>query len=259
MSGQVVVEELGSTRQSTDGSITPVSPSLANEQSQDENCLLVDSDRIPSHVFAATSTTSPAEWSTASNESLFSIHPMNASFTKDQFNWMSKSGDFGFNCDSLNISSPLMELPRNMLSPEITTRNGSFNKGEGEFGASASAAEAMREVLQEKECQQKDNVATGLSPHSRSLSTHSDASVRSFAFPILTGDADKSGSLTKDTKTKKQQSQHSTNHKETPDNPPETPKLEPSQDILKSQTQKPNRNTGFKRWCTCFSCCPSCS
>ncbi|MBA0563528.1 hypothetical protein Golob_008503, partial [Gossypium lobatum] len=184
MSGQVVVEELSSTRQSTDGSITPVSPALANEQPQDENCLLVDSDRIPSHVFAATSTTSPGQWSTASNESLFSIHPTNASFTRDQFNWMSKSADFGFNCDSLNISSPLMELPRNMLSPEITTRNGSFNKGKGEFGASASAAETMREVLRDKECQQKDHVATGLSPHSRSLSTHSDASVKSFAFPI---------------------------------------------------------------------------
>lgn len=185
MSGQVVVEEPSSTRQSTDGSITPVLLALVNEQSKDENFLLVDSERIPSHVFAATSTNSPAGWSTASNESLFSIHPTNASFTKDQFNWMSKSGDFGYNCDSLNISSPLMELPRNMLSPEITTRNGSFNKGEGEFGASESAvAEAMREILKEKECQQKDNVAAGLSPHSRSVSMHSDASVKSFAFPM---------------------------------------------------------------------------
>lgn len=50
--------------------------------------------RIPSYVFATTKTSHP-EWSTTSNESLFSIHTGNMSFTRDQFSWLLKSGELG--------------------------------------------------------------------------------------------------------------------------------------------------------------------
>jgi len=40
--------------------------------------------RIPSHVFARTTSTAPVEWSIVSNESLFSIHIGNNSFTFPQ-------------------------------------------------------------------------------------------------------------------------------------------------------------------------------
>ncbi|KAL9243303.1 hypothetical protein vseg_017205 [Gypsophila vaccaria] len=52
--------------------------------------------RIPSYVFARNKSNNPnPEWSTASNESLFSIHTGNMSFTRDQFSWLLKSGELG--------------------------------------------------------------------------------------------------------------------------------------------------------------------
>lgn len=51
-----------------------------------------DPARIPASVFAAKSST-PMEWSFASNESLFSIHVGNTSFSKDQFLNMFRSGE----------------------------------------------------------------------------------------------------------------------------------------------------------------------
>lgn len=41
--------------------------------------------RIPSHVFKRSKSNTPVEWSLTSNESLFSIHMGNMSFTKEQF------------------------------------------------------------------------------------------------------------------------------------------------------------------------------
>ncbi|GMN42102.1 hypothetical protein TIFTF001_011323 [Ficus carica] len=57
-----------------------------------------DPNRIPASIFSEPST--PMEWSVASNESLFSIHAGNTSFSKDQFLMMYKSSellnDFNF-------------------------------------------------------------------------------------------------------------------------------------------------------------------
>lgn len=56
--------------------------------------------RIPSHVFAASKAGTPhAEWSIASNDSLFSIH--NMSFTREEFNMLLKSGELGMYGDML--------------------------------------------------------------------------------------------------------------------------------------------------------------
>lgn len=41
--------------------------------------------RIPSHVFKRSKSNTPVEWSLTSNESLFSVHMGNMSFTKEQF------------------------------------------------------------------------------------------------------------------------------------------------------------------------------
>ncbi|KAL1104213.1 hypothetical protein V6Z11_D04G051200 [Gossypium hirsutum] len=49
-------------------------------------------NRIPSSVFSEKPAT-PMDWSTASNESLFSIHVGNGSFSKDQFFMLYKSGE----------------------------------------------------------------------------------------------------------------------------------------------------------------------
>ncbi|KAK8604582.1 hypothetical protein V6N13_099518 [Hibiscus sabdariffa] len=206
-SGKDAVVGPGSSRLSSDGPTTSISPS-------------VPSGRIPSHVFR-TSTANRVEWSAASNESLFSINPGNTSFHKKQMNLMSKSGEFGDNCDPLIISSPLMDLPTTRLFTEMDTNGEDCN----ESATEPTAADAA--------------------PHSRSLSQLSDASAKSFAFPVLTGDGDKT-----------QQSEPCRNPEENPDTSPETPEPEAAQETLKSQSQK---NAGSKKRFTCFSCCASCS
>lgn len=151
-------------------------------------------NRIPSSVFARTSTASPIEWSVASNESLFSIQMGNASFSREQLSWMSKSGELGYiNGDHQYspFSGPLEQIPSNYnQAPPAPTKESGDDQGpygvNAEAAAAAAAAETMMEVLREKESQQhKDNVAgTKESPHLRSMSQHSDASVKSFAFPM---------------------------------------------------------------------------
>ncbi|KAL4347950.1 hypothetical protein GQ457_17G017560 [Hibiscus cannabinus] len=184
-SGKDAVVEPGSSKLSTDGPTTPISPS-------------VPSGRIPSHVFR-TSTANRVEWGAASNESLFSINPGNTSFHKEQMNLMSKSGEFGDNCDPLIISSPLMDLPTTRVFTEMDTNGKDCN----ESATEPTAAEAA--------------------PHSRSLSQLSDASAKSFAFPVLTDDGDKT-----------QQSEPCTNPEET-----KIPVRKPlNQEPLKSQSQK---------------------
>ncbi|GMJ13751.1 hypothetical protein HRI_005044300 [Hibiscus trionum] len=102
--------------------------------------------RIPAQVFAPASATAQAEWSSASNESLFSIHIGNMSFN-DRLSSMSKSGEL----DSTIISSPLFEFP--VISTENVKKSG------GEDGCGS--------------------VNLG-----RSMSQLSDASAKSFAFPM---------------------------------------------------------------------------
>ncbi|XVF11786.1 hypothetical protein REPUB_Repub08aG0058000 [Reevesia pubescens] len=257
LKGENTEEDITVSGRSSDGLIPPT-------QAMDTASGGSPSDRIPPYIFARTNTTGQAEWSVASNESLFSIHMGNTSFSKEQLNWMYKSGELGY-IDSTH-SGTLIDLPGSQTptrkSNEITKKSADNLNG-GQFGVNeAAAAETMREVLREKESQHKDNIAKESAPHSRSLSQHSDASVKSFAFPILTGDADyKTGSFRKSTKNKKQSSTRpSAIPKETPQIPPEAPKPQtppetPKQD--KSETPKATRNAGPKRWFSCFSCCSS--
>ncbi|XP_022736462.1 uncharacterized protein LOC111289572 [Durio zibethinus] len=251
------VNSMLNSGQTSDGSATPISPTQATEQPAG-GLPSGASDRIPAHIFSRTSTAGPTEWSVASNESLFSIHMGNTSFSADQLRCITKSGELGYTID-YTLSGPLADIPSNCQTPtknstEITNKSGNLN--EGRYGVTeAAAAETMREVLMEKESQQKENIAKE-SPHYRSISQHSDASVKSFAFPILTGDADKS------TKIKNQLSRPST-PKATSETLPETPKPQsppgtPKPETAKSQTPKATQNAGKKRWFSCFSCCPFC-
>ncbi|KAH9609499.1 hypothetical protein KSS87_018712 [Heliosperma pusillum] len=78
--------------------------------------------RIPAHVFASNKSGNPnPDWSTASNESLFSIHTGNMSFTKDQFSWLLKSGELGTYGGPGDIRKS-MELPP--PSPRIVFKSG---------------------------------------------------------------------------------------------------------------------------------------
>ncbi|XP_039025394.1 uncharacterized protein LOC120158654 [Hibiscus syriacus] len=80
----------------------------SSQSVSEDNCQATES-RIPTHVFAPTSGASQAEWSTASNESLFSIH---MSFNEKP-SLISKSEEM----DPTTISSPLFEFSVSSATP----------------------------------------------------------------------------------------------------------------------------------------------
>uniref|UniRef100_A0A7N0T1P8 Uncharacterized protein n=1 Tax=Kalanchoe fedtschenkoi TaxID=63787 RepID=A0A7N0T1P8_KALFE len=92
--------------------------------------------RIPDYVFDRTKSTAPVEWSSASNESLFSIQMGHMSFTGDLFLY-NKSEDLG-------THNKPGEVGRHDKSGEIGTHHnkelGASNKS-GEFGSYSSSGE----------------------------------------------------------------------------------------------------------------------
>lgn len=225
--------------------------------------------RIPDYVFARNKSTAPLEWSTASNESLFSIQMGNMSFTKDQFPWLGKSGELGLpgevsmpmpsgsNLSNIDFSSN--QPPSKQSAAENSQKSGNL---EEEVEPSprvteANSAATMREVIRENaENHEKanDSVAEG-KYHSACLSHASDGSTRSFAFPILAGEGDVSCSLRGDAMKQRQHSPSKPKSKR--ESRPQTPKESPNGSS--PQTPKPTPNGGKCRWgLSCFSCCPSC-
>ncbi|KAK9164930.1 hypothetical protein Scep_000121 [Stephania cephalantha] len=183
--------------------------------------------RIPSSVFARSKSTTPMEWSVASNESLFSIHMGNNSFSRDHVFLMDR--DFGKSGELINsngssppLATPELERCSDLVEADIVT---------------AAAAETMKEVLRaaaEEHSKEKPAEPVEAHHHSPTASRHSDASgasARSFAFPILTGEGGKSGSAKGDSRhAEKQQS-------------PKSP-------------HSALANAGeSKWWCSWFSCC----
>ncbi|KAK9278948.1 hypothetical protein L1049_028530 [Liquidambar formosana] len=203
--------------------------------------------RIPSSVFTRTKSTTPMEWSVASNESLFSIHTGNMSFTGDQMLFVGKSGELVkpgepvTSSSLMNFSSnPPPPPPPVYMATDIGREMANLDQG---FGVAEVAAETMREVLRENEEERSkeklslDEQAT----HSPNISRHSNesgASVKSFAFPILTEEVDNKGRSLKVSSQKHQQ------HR------PPKPQPEP---------QTPTANPVAKiRLFSCFSCCLFC-
>ncbi|KAG8476936.1 hypothetical protein CXB51_030015 [Gossypium anomalum] len=245
--------------QQSDSTTPNPQTAAAMEQPAEES-----SNRLPSYVFARTTTAGPTDWSMCSSESLFSIQMGNMSYTREQLNWMSKSGEHNY---SHNLTPP--ETPdNNQITAEITGQRSDSKEG------SNGVIEASETETMEKESQHKDNVPQDL-PHSTSVSRNSDASLKSFAFPILTGEADKNGTEAPCTKNKNQPSLPSTPETipEIPSEtaskqqtPPESPKVEGESPKEASESPKetpkspaPNapKSGGPRKWLGCFSCCSS--
>ncbi|KAF2282325.1 hypothetical protein GH714_043854 [Hevea brasiliensis] len=141
--------------------------------------------RIPSSIFASKSS-APNDWSVASSESLFSIHMGNMSFTRDEANWLGKSGEIGLIGDhALSGSfSPMFDF-----SSQRHSSNQSPNNISGEIEQRTEAK--MRKNINDNEADAgKQKSPVNKSHRSASLrgSDVSASSVKSFAFPILTGD-----------------------------------------------------------------------
>lgn len=199
--------------------------------------------RIPSSVFERSDTATPAEWSVASNESLFSIHMGNMSFTKEQLNLMYKSGELGYPCDS--HGSPLRDFPSNtMHSPHhMSTENG--------IKASDLDGASVRGMLTDNV--QAPNQVDFLRKASNNIGSISQHSDKSFAFPILAGgdsDHKSSGSIIPDLKVPTHRSQPST-PKVAPESFPEPPTPP------KEKTPKASHSTSQVKWFSWFPCCTS--
>ncbi|KAK3225827.1 hypothetical protein Dsin_005689 [Dipteronia sinensis] len=219
----------------------------------------VDPNRIPAHLFDRSKSSAPVEWSTCSNESLFSIHMGNMSFTRDHVNWIGKSGELVYIGEYQSSSMPPIDFssnqPPSSQSAEFAKKRGNLNQWLG--ATEAAAAETMREVIRENAASEQNNHSPDkLSPRKIEIRPsshrhHSDESIKSFAFPILTGDVDQSESVSvgKEKRNKQAASQPQT-PKTTPQSEPQTPK---------SETAKEGQNGGQIRWLACFSCCPFCS
>ncbi|CAA7043230.1 unnamed protein product [Microthlaspi erraticum] len=227
--------------------------------------------RIPSHVFARTTSTAPAEWSTLSNESLFSIHMGNSSFNRNDY---FKSGELTF---------PQPPSPRTptLTSPHLNTNQGGGGsvvveaeaKTPVDLGKKAAetdkayraskeeeqkAAASIREVIMANEAANNNN-NNKANKLDRTVSRRSeDLSLNSFAFPIL-GNADKGG-LQGSAQQKKQRKLSQ----------PETPKISNEAEggdegLKKEEAPKPVTNpkaeaiTRNPRWFSCFPCCTICS
>ncbi|XP_073148112.1 uncharacterized protein [Henckelia pumila] len=143
--------------------------------------------RIPSHVFARDKSSTAMDWSVASNESLFSIHTGNMSFTNDHFFW--KSGELrilgagdqmfsysGVQCGGIKASSTTAD-----------TRSCELGIAEA----------TMKEVIRDCE-NQKNEKSLAQVVESRCVSHRSEGSrtsTKSFAFCTVTGDRDKGVSI----------------------------------------------------------------
>ncbi|XP_010531843.1 PREDICTED: uncharacterized protein LOC104808038 [Tarenaya hassleriana] len=208
--------------------------------------------KLPSHIFARTTSSAPVDWSTLSNESLFSIHMGNTSFAGDYF----KSGELTFPQPPL---SPIRFNNNHGVSDDVATTamplDASKNVAASENRASdvsskpeKKAAPSITQAVQANEAVNKDVRKMDCSMSCRS----DDFSVRSFAFPIL-GNVDKSGPL-------------QTGHFRKP----ETPKIsseaqadieeskqkqEEAQKSRASKTEPEKSANVNNRWLSCFPCC----
>lgn len=232
----LVVSSHSNGPSTTDESATQFPPVQVMERPGDPTPVTY---RIPSHVFARTKSTAPVDWSIHSNESLFSIHMGNMSFTNEQLFWLSKSGELGKPGEA-PISGTFIDLssnqpPTNQLT-DIAQKKSSLNEGSGRN--EATATETKRgDTKENEEYETKESPALAKRvSHLSSLSTHSDASTQSFAFPLLIGDREKVDSIKIPAEKQKQQ-------------PESQPQSSTAISIMAAQ----------KRWLSCFSCCAFCS
>ncbi|KAH7684978.1 hypothetical protein IHE45_04G011100, partial [Dioscorea alata] len=196
-----------------------------------------DPNRIPSSVFERTKSTTPMEWSVASNESLFSIHLGNNSFSRDHV-LLLKSGDLtNFYVGNLDAFPPPNSAM--MPIPAPASIDLALALEQNDNVAQAMNAEAMKDVMRANAEQHSGSrkPLVELPPLGNSLSRNSDASVqsfRSFAFPILTVEGRNASVRAVESEQIEREQQQTT----------ETPKETPTAAAAPAQS----------RWFPCFSC-----
>ncbi|RZC58491.1 hypothetical protein C5167_005794 [Papaver somniferum] len=217
-----------------------------------------DPYRIPSTVFARSPSATPVEWSVQSNESLFSIHMGNNSFSADQIFLMGRSGELGMPGDYNNFLDLKKDPSSNPNSPSPASTPG--NKvGESLNAEDAAASATMNEVSRVSEDDQNTEKTPPVDSarHSSSISYRSDesgASVVSFAFPILTS---AEGGRAPSTKVETEHPLHQVKEKS---NEQQEEQEQGSQQPQPNTPTTPNATgANDRKWFSCFSCCSFCS
>ena len=221
------------------------------ERQEEPNATTTSSTpRIPLHVF--TRNKSNNQWSTASNESLFSIQ-MGKSFSNEMA-WMNKSGELDKPVDQSNHHSSMFLPPQGTKFNDISQSIGEQGEGSSRV-TEAKAAETMREVIMETSSTPVGTKSKGeltfsnattrssmLSSSINDYSQHSDGSTKSFAFKVIS-DADKTPTSKRGEETRKQIKQSGQqNVKATSAAASHNPKSAPP-------------NASQNKWLSCFTCC----
>ncbi|KAG6757982.1 hypothetical protein POTOM_038313 [Populus tomentosa] len=141
--------------------------------------------RIPSSIFEKNKGTPPMDWSVASNESLFSIHVGNNSFSRDHvllLGDLGKSGDIT-KSGELIMFSPLP--PREMVATDNQSSVPDVESNKQKGGANGIADNTIKDPAEYQNEENKTNQAVSWkSPSTSNNSYGSGDSVKSFSFPI---------------------------------------------------------------------------
>ncbi|CAH9078610.1 unnamed protein product [Cuscuta europaea] len=154
-----------------------------------ESCTDTSSYRIPSAVFAPDTPPRCSDWSSASNESLFSIQ-MGGSFTRDHF--------FGYSGEITSDLPPRIQAVTNEMTTDpplpiqAATNEMTTDGNNHEVGQKPQTTDVWKGVIQERE-EHNQPKKLNEETHISHYSVESITSDRSFAFPILTGQTDKEG------------------------------------------------------------------
>ncbi|CAJ1944195.1 unnamed protein product [Sphenostylis stenocarpa] len=180
---------------------------------------------FPSHVFSNSNMNSPVEWSTASNESLFSIYMGNSSFSTELGCF--KSGEFDKPGD-ITPANKFQDISNRSHEEQLLNEHSSKAN-------EAKAAEIMREVIMESSrTTQNDGKGDEKAFNSHHESTESTSS---YAFLSSSRNRDKIPSLSV---REKQSQQKESEENETQNTADQTPK---------------STTNASKNWLSCFACC----
>lgn len=167
--------------------IPPISPSppmvLERQAGYDPN-------RIPSSIFA-TRPSNPAEWSVASNESLFSIQMGNNSFSKEHTAFLLyKSGELTKLDEVFSVPTPLppvsesMSLQRDSVSSSMAENSAKLPSTEDDpVDLSKLSSEGNSPALDKGNSSPPGNARNSVSLSARSDGSLTTTSTGSFAFP----------------------------------------------------------------------------
>ncbi|KAJ6318061.1 hypothetical protein OIU76_013579 [Salix suchowensis] len=144
-----------------------------------------DPFRIPSSIFESNKGPAPMDWSVASNESLFSIHVGNNSFSRDHvllFGDLGLSGDIRQSGELIMFSPP---PPKAMVATDNQSSDPAMGTHKQKGGANGVADNTIKDPAEFKNEENKPSQAVSWkSPRASRLSYESGDSVESFSFPI---------------------------------------------------------------------------